>query len=181
MSSKEWRYWAQNLPTNANHKDHLASQLPFKAPDAGNMMSPPKSLVDAINSVVNTNTEDSPSETGPQQLDEIASLKRAAKMKGKFTPAMLSKMKNEYAKIRTIDPSGAGYDKMIELLNSLDKPQLKQIADGQIKFLSSLATNRLNRGKMTNEAKGPIPGIPLPVADTIVKRGGTRQPKEPNH
>ena len=168
MTSEAWRYWAKNLPTNANHKDHLAAQLVFKTPEANNM-SPPKSLVDAINSVVTTNTEDSPSETGPQQLDEIASLKRAAKMKGKFTPAMLSKMKNEYAKIRTIDPSGAGYDKMIELLNSLDKTQLKQIADGQIKFLSSLATNRLNRGKMKNEQA--LPWMP--------RATGTRPPRKP--
>jgi len=69
-----------------------------------------------------------------------------------FTPAQLSELRTEYAKIKSIDPGGAAYPKLAAKLDKLSQAQLKQLAGAEILFISKLARNRV-RGK--NPIKGP--------------------------
>ena len=62
-----------------------------------------------------------------------------------FSPAMIAKLKDEYGKIGTIDPSGESYKKLVAMLDKLDKKDLQTLADAGIKFVSGLARNRVNR------------------------------------
>lgn len=61
----------------------------------------------------------------------------------KFPAVMLDQLRAEYAKINTIDPSEPTYGKIVALLDKLTQPQLKQLASAGIKFVSSLARNRV--------------------------------------
>lgn len=60
-----------------------------------------------------------------------------------FTGDQLTKLKGAFADIAGIDPSGASYQSMIEMLNTMPQANLRQVADANIKFLSVLAKNRL--------------------------------------
>ena len=62
-----------------------------------------------------------------------------------FKASQIQKLKKEYSKIKTIDPEGETYPKLMKLLGSLKKAELIQIADAGIKFMSSLARNELQR------------------------------------
>lgn len=62
-----------------------------------------------------------------------------------FTEAQLNTLRNEYGKLKTIDPSGEGYKKMTKLLDSLGDKDLKMVSQAGIKFVSSLALNRVIR------------------------------------
>jgi len=70
-----------------------------------------------------------------------------------FSDAQIAKLKAEYSKINTIDPSGDGYKKLTAMLDKLDKPTLEKLAGAGIKFVSGLAKNRVNR--MKNEELSP--------------------------
>lgn len=70
-----------------------------------------------------------------------------------FSDAQIAKLKAEYSKINTIDPSGDGYKKLTAMLDKLDKPTLEKLAGAGIKFVSGLAKNRANR--MKNEELSP--------------------------
>ena len=70
-----------------------------------------------------------------------------------FSDAQIAKLKAEYSKINTIDPSGDGYKKLTSMLDKLDKPTLEKLAGAGIKFVSGLAKNRVNR--MKNEELSP--------------------------
>ena len=73
----------------------------------------------------------------------------------KFTTSQLKRLKTEYAKISKIDPSQPTYNKLIATLEKMTDEQLKQIRDADIKFMSSLAANRLSKlGESIAEAKG---------------------------
>jgi len=61
----------------------------------------------------------------------------------KFSKKQLDVLRKSYSKLNKINPSSPTYDKLIKLLNSLDKDALKQIAFGDIKFVSMLAKNRI--------------------------------------
>lgn len=69
----------------------------------------------------------------------------------KFSTAQLSKLKQEYGKLKTVDPGSPTYKKLTTFLDGLSTEQLKQIVDAKIPFLRGLALNRVNRRKM-NEA-----------------------------
>lgn len=62
-----------------------------------------------------------------------------------FTAKHLETLRREFSNIERIDPSAPTYGKLIILLDSLDRTQLKQIAGAGIKFVSMLAANRVRR------------------------------------
>ena len=64
-----------------------------------------------------------------------------------FTPAMIAKLKEKYGKISGIDPSSDNYKKLIAMLDKMNKKDLQTLADAEIKFVSGLARNRVNRMK----------------------------------
>jgi hypothetical protein len=70
-----------------------------------------------------------------------------------FSDAQIARLKQEYSKINTIDPSGEGYKKLTAMLDKLDKPTLEKLAGAGIKFVSGLARNRVNRLKEYSEFK----------------------------
>ena len=52
-------------------------------------------------------------------------------------------LRDGFAKISRIDPCSETYVKLIALLDSLNQPALRQLADAKIKFVSLLALNRV--------------------------------------
>lgn len=66
-------------------------------------------------------------------------------MAGLFTPAHLGKLRAEYAGIATVDPDGPTYPKICAMLDGMTQEALKQLAGADIKFLSSLARNRVRK------------------------------------
>jgi len=62
-----------------------------------------------------------------------------------FSEEQLEKLRQETAPLKTIDPEGPQYAKMVKLLDSLPQETLTQIAGAKINFLSSLARNRIKR------------------------------------
>jgi hypothetical protein len=62
-----------------------------------------------------------------------------------FSEEQLEKLRQETAPLKTIDPEGPQYAKMVKLLDSLPQETLTQIAGAKINFLSSLALNRIKR------------------------------------
>ena len=67
--------------------------------------------------------------------------------KGMFTKDMIDALRSAYEKINTVNPSSPQYKRLSELLDSLDKDQLKQLVNANIKFISKLASVRINRMK----------------------------------
>ena len=95
-----------------------------------------------------------------QEKERIALQKKKAAVKVKedideleesFSTAQIDRLKAEYSKISTIDPSGESYKKLIAMLDKLDHASLKKLADANIKFVSGLARNRVNRANMKKE------------------------------
>jgi hypothetical protein len=72
-------------------------------------------------------------------------------MNNAFTSQQLAKMRDEYGKISTIDPSGPEYKKLISMLDKMHIDNLKSLAGAKIKFVSGLAQNRVNRAAMKKE------------------------------
>lgn len=65
----------------------------------------------------------------------------------KFTSAQLAKLKQEYGKLKTVDPGSPTYSKLTNFLDGLSTEQLQQMVDARIPFLKGLALNRINRRK----------------------------------
>jgi hypothetical protein len=59
--------------------------------------------------------------------------------------AQIETLRTAYATIKTIDPSGPSYKKLVALLDSMDNELLLIIKDAQINFMSMLAFNRCMR------------------------------------
>jgi len=57
-------------------------------------------------------------------------------------------LRKEYGAIERVDPSSAIYENLINALDLLDTPKLQMLADAQIKWVSMLARNRVNRRAM---------------------------------
>lgn len=70
----------------------------------------------------------------------------------KFSKAQIDRMRKEYSSLGTIDPSQPTYKRLTELLDNMSDEQLKQLAQAKIKFVSSLALNRVNKRKMKKES-----------------------------
>lgn len=60
-----------------------------------------------------------------------------------FSESHIAKLREDYAKINTVDPSGKAYQKLTGTLDKMSQPQLKQLAGAKIKFISGLARNRV--------------------------------------
>lgn len=73
-----------------------------------------------------------------------------------FSDEQIGKLRGEYEKINTIDPSQGTYEKLASLLDSLDLETLKQLAGANVKFISKLAANRVSRMEHANEALDPM-------------------------
>jgi len=69
------------------------------------------------------------------------------KSKGRFSQKMLEELRVEYSKVEKIDPAGNIYPKMCAMLDAMPQADLKQLANARIRFLSSLAQNRVNKEK----------------------------------
>ena len=69
---------------------------------------------------------------------------------------LVKQLRSAYDKIDTIDPSQPTYDKLIKLLDSLNKEQLKVLVNAKIKFISKLAFTRLNKA-MSGNRNAPLP------------------------
>lgn len=65
----------------------------------------------------------------------------------RFTDVMLEKLRLQWSGIKKIDPEGSSYKALTDMLDTLDAGKLKQLSDARIKFMSSLARNRLFRMK----------------------------------
>lgn len=74
----------------------------------------------------------------------------------KFTQSQLNKLREEYSVIQGIDPGSNSYIALTKKLDALSLPLLQQLESAKIKFISSLARNRVNRASMqkTNPATG---------------------------
>lgn len=59
--------------------------------------------------------------------------------------AQIEALRTAYATIKTINPEGAGYKKLIALLDSMDNELLKIVSAAGINFVSLLAYNRCMR------------------------------------
>lgn len=59
----------------------------------------------------------------------------------------IEELQKEYATIERMDPSSPIYENLINALDLLDTAKLQMLADAQIKWVSMLARNRVNRRK----------------------------------
>jgi len=94
-----------------------------------------------------------------QSIAIALSEQRKGKVKAnpsKFTQSQLNKLREEYSVIQGIDPGSDSYIALTKKLDALPLPLLKQLESAKIKFISSLARNRVNRAVMqkTNPASG---------------------------
>lgn len=88
----------------------------------------------------------------------------------RFSSAQLAKLKNEYGKITSVDPSQPTYKKLTSFLDRLSDEQLKQLAQAKIKFVSGLALNRVNRRKMQKESV-ELDEANMPKFDEVLRKG----------
>ncbi len=65
--------------------------------------------------------------------------------KTKFTDEMIETLREKYDSVQTIDPCLDGYKEICKLLERMDVAQLTQLVQAKIKWISSLARNRLPR------------------------------------
>lgn len=65
----------------------------------------------------------------------------------KFSKSQLDRLRAEYGKIDTIDPTSPTYKKLNKFIDSMSKEQLKMIGDANIKWLSRKAKFRLKTMK----------------------------------
>lgn len=84
-----------------------------------------------------------------------AHLQRKKNPSARFTDSQLSRLRAAYSKLDRIDPGKSGYKLLAAYLSNLTQPQLKQLADAEIKFLSKLARNRVSKSMHKNPIKGP--------------------------
>jgi len=63
-----------------------------------------------------------------------------------FSSAQLGRLKDEFSKISRVDPNSSQYKRMVNLMDNIPADGLKQIADANINFLSTMAKTRMKRG-----------------------------------
>jgi preprotein translocase subunit YajC len=79
-------------------------------------------------------------------------MKEEIKLTEKVLPAQIDRMRQEYDKIKGIDPASDNYKKLTTMLDKLDLKTLQTLAGAKIKFVSGLAQNRVVR-KMNEEVE----------------------------
>lgn len=57
----------------------------------------------------------------------------------------IEELQKEYGAIERMDPSSPIYNNLLNALDLLDTAKLQMLADAQIKWVSMLARNRVNR------------------------------------
>lgn len=61
--------------------------------------------------------------------------------------SQIETLRKEFSKINTIDPSLPAYNKLCDFLDSSTTKELQEFVDADIKWVSSLARNRVNLRK----------------------------------
>jgi hypothetical protein len=85
-----------------------------------------------------------------------------------MSSAQVTKLRQEYDKIKTIDPSSDNYKKLTAMLDKLDLKTLQTLAGAKIKFVSGLAQNRVVR-KMNEEVE-ELDEISADVAKRVAQK-----------
>jgi hypothetical protein len=92
-----------------------------------------------------------------KEREALANQKKALKteetMTESFSASQIAKLKAEYSKINTIDPSSDTYKKLIAMLDRLDLKSLQSLAGAEVKFVSKLAQNRVARKNMKEDVQ----------------------------
>ena len=60
----------------------------------------------------------------------------------------IEELRKEYATIERVDPSSPIYENLLKVLDLMETPTLQMLADAQIKWVSTLARNRVMRRAM---------------------------------
>lgn len=60
-----------------------------------------------------------------------------------YSEKQIAQLRKEYGTVNRVDPDKPAYKALIKHLDSLSQDQLKELANAKIKFVSSLARNRL--------------------------------------
>lgn len=60
----------------------------------------------------------------------------------------IEELRAAYGAIERVDPSSPIYDNLLKALDLLETPKLQMLADAQIKWVSMLARNRVQRRAM---------------------------------
>jgi hypothetical protein len=64
-------------------------------------------------------------------------------MNATFTNSMIQTLRDQYGKIQSVDPDGKSYAALTAFLDKQSPEMLKALVDAKIKWVSSLALNRL--------------------------------------
>jgi hypothetical protein len=85
-----------------------------------------------------------------------------------FSPAQLDKMRKEYGKLKTINPTTPAYKKLKAFLDGLDKDKLMKLAGGKIDFVSDMAATTLRyKHKVPFSKSQPREGVDEGSCNTI--------------
>jgi hypothetical protein len=85
-----------------------------------------------------------------------------------FSPAQLDKMRKEYGKLKTINPTTPAYKKLKAFLDGLDKDKLMKLAGGKIDFVSDMAATTLRyKHKVPFSKSQPREGVAEGSCNTI--------------
>ena len=76
---------------------------------------------------------------------EIIGISRAKQVDEGNNEFIVSTLRSAWNSIDRVDPDNPHYNKLIRLLDSLSQETLKELVDAKIKFVSSLARNRLKK------------------------------------
>jgi hypothetical protein len=74
----------------------------------------------------------------------IPSTNGAEHMSPKLTPAAVGTLRAAYGEINSVDPTNAANTGLSKLLDSLSQDDLKLLRDADIRWISSMAEDRLN-------------------------------------
>jgi hypothetical protein len=61
-----------------------------------------------------------------------------------LTPEMVAGLRVTYGAVTSVDPTNGAYTRLSKLLDSLGQDDLKLLADADIRWVSSMAEDRLN-------------------------------------
>lgn len=61
----------------------------------------------------------------------------------RFTARHLDELREEFSTLERINPDSPTYLKLVATLDRMTQPQLKQLVEAKIKFISGLARNRV--------------------------------------
>ena len=68
-----------------------------------------------------------------------------------LTPQQIKTLQDAYGAVKTMDPSGGTYDNLCKFLDACEDGKLVALADAKIKWVSTLANNRIIKRKMDGQ------------------------------